>query len=145
MTLANTPPGIRLSSPREAIPFLASFQQVGLPAVAASDAQLGHSVYSYQSGAVAFGQCGADKHVLWRAGDQHSRAHRQTGSKSLVTRRAKVGLRPRWSPVAHVAVPVFYSSGVHYPPKGVATQLRQAFGPSGPRRYSASQYVAEDR
>ena len=46
-TLANAPPGIRLSSPREARPFLASRQQVGLPAVAASNAQLGHSVYTY--------------------------------------------------------------------------------------------------
>ena len=38
LTLANTPPGIRLSPPRETIPFLASYQQVGLPAVAAADA-----------------------------------------------------------------------------------------------------------
>ena len=54
MTLANTPPDIRLSSPRETAPFLASYQQEGLPAVAASDAQLGRSVYTYQAGEVAF-------------------------------------------------------------------------------------------
>ena len=59
MTSTDAPPGTRLSSPRETLPFLASHQQVGLPAVAASDAQLGHSVYTYQSGKVAFGSCGA--------------------------------------------------------------------------------------
>ena len=78
MTLANTPPGIRLSSPRETLPFLASYQQVGLPAVAAPDAQLGYSVYTYQSGEVALGSCGAEGHVLWRVVGQHSRAHGQT-------------------------------------------------------------------
>ena len=75
MTLANTPPGIRLSSPRETLPSLASYQQVGLPAVAASDAQLGRSVYTYRSGEVAFGSVGAEGHVLWRVVGQHSRAH----------------------------------------------------------------------
>ena len=85
MTLANTPPGIRLSSPRETIPFLASYQQVGLPAVAASDAQLGHSVYTYQSGEAASGMYGADRHVLWRVVGQHSRAHGQTGSATLAS------------------------------------------------------------
>ena len=67
MSLANTPPGIRLSSPRETIPFLASSQQVGLPTVPASDVQLGYSVYTYQSGEAAFGMRGADGHVLWGA------------------------------------------------------------------------------
>ena len=85
MTLANTPPGIRLSSPRGFIPFLASFRQVGLPAGAASGAQLGRSVYLYQSGEVVFDMCGADTHVLWRAVGQHGGAHGQTGSKTLVT------------------------------------------------------------
>ena len=66
MALANAPPGIRLSSPRATVPFLASSQQVGLPAAAASDAQVGRSVYTYQSGEVAFGMRGADSHVLWR-------------------------------------------------------------------------------
>ena len=38
ITLDNTPPGIRLSSVRETLPFLASFQQVGIPGVANTDA-----------------------------------------------------------------------------------------------------------
>ena len=103
MALANTPPGVRLSSPRETIPFLASYQQVGLPAVAASDAQLGHSVYTYQSGEAAFGMCGADSHVLWRVVGQHGRAHGQTGSKTLVTQRARVGFCPGCSTVTQEA------------------------------------------
>ena len=73
MTLANTPPGIRLSSPRETLPLLAPYQQVGLPAVAASDAQLEHAVYVYQAGYVAFGPRGAEGHVLWRVVSQRSR------------------------------------------------------------------------
>ena len=80
MCLANTPPGIRLSSPRETIPSLASPDQVGLPAVAASDAQLGRSVYTYQSGEIALGTCGADDRALWRVVGQHSRAHGQKGN-----------------------------------------------------------------
>ena len=89
ITLANAPPGIRLSSPRETLPFLASYKQVGLPAVAASDACC--SVYIYQCGEVAFGSCGAGGHALWRVAGQHSRAHGQSGSKTLATKRTKVG------------------------------------------------------
>ena len=68
--------------------------------VAASDGQLGRSVFTYQSGEVAFGQYGAEKHVLWRAvafgqcgAKKHViwRAVGQSGSKTLVTQRAKVG------------------------------------------------------
>ena len=129
MTLADAPPGILLSSPRETIPFLASYQQEGLPAAAASDAQLERSVCTYQSGEVALGMCGADSHVLCRVVGQHSRAHGQTGGKTAVTQRAKVGFRPHCSTVTHIAVPGSYSLGAHFPPKNVVTQLLQAYGP----------------
>ena len=144
MTLANTPPGIRLSSPRETLPLLASHQQVGLPAVAASDAQLGHSAYTYQSGEVAFGSCGAEAYVLWRVVGQHSRARGQTGSKVQISQRAKVGFCPCRSTVSNIAIPGSYGLGAVYVPKDVVMQLRQAFRPWGPRRYSASMYVAEN-
>ena len=91
MTLADTPPGIRLSSPRETLPLLASYQQVGFPAFASPDAQLGRSVYTYQSGEGASGPRGAGGHVLLRAVGQRSRARSQTGGKTKVARRAKVG------------------------------------------------------
>ena len=91
MTLAGTPPGIRLSSPRETVPFLASYQQVGLPAVAASDDQAGRSAYTYQSGEAAFRPRGADKHVLWRVVGQHSRARGQTGIKTRLRDGARRG------------------------------------------------------
>ena len=64
ITLDNTPPGIRLSSVRETMPFFSSVQQVGIPAVANADAQLGDSVYAHQSGEILFGSMGADSHVL---------------------------------------------------------------------------------
>ena len=66
MTLANTPPGIRSPSPRVTIPLLAPYQQVGLPGAASSDAQLGRSVFSNQSGEDAPGMCGAGGRVLRR-------------------------------------------------------------------------------
>ena len=91
MTLANTPPSMRLSSPRETLPPLASRQQEGLPAVAASGAQLGHSAYTYQNGEVAFGSCGAEAYILLRVVGQHSRAHGHTGGKTQIPQRAKVG------------------------------------------------------
>ena len=129
MSLANTLRGIRLSSKRETISFLASPDQVGLRAVAASDAQLGRSVYTYQSGEIAFEMCGADGYVLWRVVGQRSRARGQTGRKTLVARRAKVGFCLRCSSAVHIAAPGSYSLGAHYPQKGVVTQLWQAFGP----------------
>ena len=122
VSLANTPPGIRPSSPRETLPLLASSDQAGLPAFAASDAQLGHSVYTYQSGEIAFGMCGADGHFSWRVVGQHSRAHGQTGNKTLVKQRAKVEFCPCCSSATHVATPGSYSLGAHYPHNDVATQ-----------------------
>ena len=144
MSLANTPPGVRPSSPRETIPFLASSDQVGLPAVAASDALLRRSMNTYQSGEVAFGVCGADGRVFGRVVGQHSRARGQTGTETVVTQRAEVGFCPRCSSVTHIAIPGSYSLGAQYPQKDVAMQLRQAFGPWGLRMYSAFQYVAEN-
>ena len=123
MSLSNTPLGISLSSPRETIPRLASSRQVGLPAVAASDAQLGRSVYTYQMGEVAFGMCGVDRHVLCTAVIQHSRAHGETGSKTMVTQRAKVGFCPRCSSATHIAAPGAYPLGAHFPPKDVVMLL----------------------
>ena len=122
MSLANAPPGIRLSSKRETIPLLASSDQVGLLSVAASDAHLGRSVYTNQSGEIASGMCGADGHVLWRVVGQDSRAPGQTGNKTAATQRAKVGSCPRYSSVTHIAIPGSYSLGAHYPQKDVATQ-----------------------
>ena len=112
--------------------------------VADSDAQLGHSVYTYQSGEVAFGQCGAEAYVLWRVVGQYSRAHGQTGSKTQISQRAKVGFCPCCRSVSHIAIPGSYSLGAFYAPKDVAMQLWRAFGPWGPRRYSAFAYVAEN-
>ena len=109
VALANTQPGIRLSSPRVAAPFSATYQQVGLPGLASSDAQLGRSVYAYQSGEVACGTCGADGHGLWRIAGQHSRAYGLSGGKTLTTLRAEVVFRPCCSSVTHVAIPGSYS------------------------------------
>ena len=134
MSSANAPPRIRLASPCETVPFLASSDQVVLPAVAASGAQLGRSVHTYQSGEVAFEMRGADSHVLWRVVAQRSRAHGQTGNKTLVTQCAKVGCCPCCSSVAHVAAPGSYALGAHYAQKDVVMQLRQAFSHWGPRR-----------
>ena len=90
---------------------------MGFPAVAASDAQLGHSVYTYQSGEVASGQCGADGH------GQHSRAHGQTGNKTMATQRAKVGFCTCCSTVSHIAAPGSYKLGSFFAPKDVVMQL----------------------
>merc|ERR1711951_51158 len=94
ITLNNTPPGIRLSTVWETLPFLASFDQVGLPAVANTDAQLGNSVYCYQSGEIAFGSCRADSHILWRIVGRHSRAYGGAGTKIGPAQKAKVGFCP---------------------------------------------------
>ena len=87
--LENTPPGVRLSSARETLPFLASFQQVGIPAVANTDAQLGNSVYAYQSGEILFGHLGADSHILRRIAGQRSRAYGGAGAKTALAQRQK--------------------------------------------------------
>ena len=142
VALANAPPGIRLSSPIETIPFLASYRRAGLPAAASSDAQLGHAVYAYQSGGVASGMCGADEHVFWRIAGQHSRASGQSGGKTLTMQRAKVGLCPCCSSVTHVAIPGSSSIRAHSAYKDVVMQLWQASGPWCPRRSSAFQYVS---
>ena len=131
MTLANTPPGTRLSSLRETVPLLASLQQVGLPAVAASDAQLGHSVYTCQAGKVAIDMCGGANHVLWRVVGQRGRARGQTGNKTAAPQRAEVGFYPCCSTATHVAAPGSYSLGAIYPRKDVFRQLCQACGPRG--------------
>ena len=86
--------------------------------------------------------CGADGHALWRVAGQHGRGRGQTGDKTLVTQRARVGFCLRCRSVAHIAIPGSLTLGAHYPQKDVVMQLRQAFGPWGPRRYSAFQYVA---
>ena len=145
ITLGNTPPGIRFSSVREAIPSLSSFQQVGIPAVANADAQLGNSVYAYQSGAIAFGPLGADLRILWRIVGRRSRVYGGAGSKTPVTQEAKVGFRPCCSWVSHIAVPGAYATGDYNSNKAAVVQSWQAFGPWGPRRFSAFSYVAENK
>ena len=62
----------------------------------------------------------------------------------MATQRAKVGFCPFCSTVSHIAAPGSYNLGSFYAPKDVVMQLRQAFGPWGPRRHSAFQYVAEN-
>ena len=143
--LENTPPGVRLSSARETLPFLASFQQVGIPAVANTDAQLGNSVYAYQSGEILFGHLGADSHILWRIVGQHSRAYGGAGTKTKLTQKAKVGFCPCCSWVSHVAIPGAYDIGEYYQNKATTMRLWQSYGPWGPRRHSAYAYVAENK
>ena len=134
MYLANTPPGGRLFFPRETIRFLETSDQVGLAAVAASDAQLRRSVYTYQSGEVAFGVCGADGRVFGRVVGQHSRARGQTSTETVATQRAEVGFCPCCSSVIHIAIPGSYFLGAQCPQKDVVLQLRQALGHWGPQR-----------
>ena len=110
ITLENTPPGIRLSSAWETLPFLSSYQQVGIPAAAYTDAQLGNAVYSYQAGEVAF-KCGAEHSILWRIIGKHSRAHQGESNPNRITQKAKVGFCPCCSLVSHVAVPRAYNMG----------------------------------
>ena len=55
---------------------------MGVPAVAAFDAQLGRPVYTFQYGEVASGPCGAEGRVLWRAVGPQSLARGQTGRKT---------------------------------------------------------------
>ena len=93
---------------------------------------------------MAFGSCGAEAYVLWRVVGQHSRAHGQTGSKTQISQRAKVGFCPCCSSVSHIAIPGSYKLGAFFAPKDVVTQLWQAFGPWGPRRYSNFMYAAEN-
>ena len=143
--LENTPPGIRLSSLRETLPFLASFQQVGIPAVAFTDAQLGNAVYAYQSGEILFNNLGADSHILWRIVGRHSRAYGAAGTKAGITQKAKVGFCPCCSWVSHVAIPGAYATGEFHQHKDTVMRLWQAYGPWGPRRYSAYSYVAENK
>ena len=145
ITLENTPPGIRLSSAWETIPFLSSYQQVGTPPAAYTDAQLGNAVYSYQSGEVAF-QCGAAKCILWRIIGKHSRAHQgEGGNPTKVAQKGKVGYCPCCTMVSHIAVPATFVMGDYHYHKAVVMYLWQCYGPWGPRRYSALQYVKENQ
>ena len=84
---------------------------------------MGHSVYTYQSGVIAFGMCGAGGRVSRRIAGQRSRAHGQTGGKTLVTQRAKVGFFPCCSSVTHVAAPGSYSIGAQFVYKDVVMGL----------------------
>ena len=144
ITLENTPPGIRLSSAWETIPFLSSYQQVGTPPAAYTDAQLGNAVYTYQAGEVAF-QCGATGSILWRIIGKHSRAHQaEGGNPTKVSQKGKVGFCPCCSMVSHIAAPATYLLGDYCHHKAVVMGLWQYYGPWGPRRYTALQYVKEN-
>ena len=114
-------------------------------AVANADAQLGNSVYAYQSGEILFGNLAADSHILWRIVGQHSRAYGGAGTKTSITQKAKVGFCPCCSWVSHVAIPGAYDIGDFYPNKEVTMRLWQSYGPWGPRRHSAYAYVAENK
>ena len=62
-----------------------------------------------------------------------------------MTQKAKAGFCPCCSWVSHVAIPGAYGIGEHYAHKAAVMRLWQAFGPWGPRPYSAYSYVAENK
>merc|ERR1712131_485369 len=139
-----SPPALRKPSLRETLAFLVCPNQAGVPAVASPDAVLGFAVYTYQSGEVAFGQCGASGSILWRAVGPHSRGHSARGDGNI-TQRAKVGYCPGCSTVAHVAAPAAYDKGAFCPAKATALHLWQFYGPWGPRRLVALEYAKREK
>ena len=102
-------PALRKVNWRELKAYLQSSNQIGMPCTAATDSQLGWSVYAFQSPEILFAHCDGAKDILVLIEGDVSKGYQ--APKNAPEQRAKCGYCPCCSKVTHVLIPPTYPLG----------------------------------
>ena len=123
---------------REILGALCAPGLVGYPSSMNTDASPVYRCMAYRNSELAFASCDVSGSVLGRSVGQTSKW--RSGNRKHLSKKAKLGFRPCYAAVTHVALPPAIALGDGEAIKAQRPYPRKGFGPWGGRRVVARRY-----